>query len=203
MGCGCRASLLENCVDFPFQCFGREWLDDVVIDPGLEGFHDIFFQRLSRDQEDRQWFEVRIRTDRIKLSRIIGNLVGNAIKFTERGQVRLEAQDENSQSIRIIVSDTGEVLKIPNQALRFRTDRAGSPTQQADEASSASEPGTPAVVWVPGGNRRPAPLAVRVGLNDDVSTQLLAGPLTEGQPVIVGVANLRSGAGLFGFRLGF
>ena len=105
--------------------------------------------------------------------------------------------------LRIIVSDTGEVLKIPNQALRFRADRAGSPTLQADKAVSASEPGTPAVVWIPGGNRRPTPLAVRVGVNDEVSAQLVAGPLTEGQPVIVGVANLQSGAGLFGFRLGF
>jgi len=50
---------------------------------------------------------VRIRTDRIKLSRIIGNLVGNAIKFTERGQIRLEAQGENGQGIEIRISDTG------------------------------------------------------------------------------------------------
>ena len=105
--------------------------------------------------------------------------------------------------LRIIVSDTGEVLKIPNQALRFRADRAASPTLQADKAVSASEPGTPAVVWIPGGNRRPTPLAVRVGVNDEVSAQLVAGPLTEGQPVIVGGANFQSGAGLFGFRLGF
>ena len=50
---------------------------------------------------------LRIRTDRIKLSRIIGNLVGNAIKFTERGQVRLETHDENGQGIQIRISDTG------------------------------------------------------------------------------------------------
>jgi signal transduction histidine kinase len=50
---------------------------------------------------------LRIRTDRIKLSRIIGNLVGNAIKFTERGQIRLEAQSQNGQGVEIRISDTG------------------------------------------------------------------------------------------------
>jgi signal transduction histidine kinase len=34
---------------------------------------------------------VRLRADRIKLSRVIGNLVGNAIKFTEHGEVSIEA----------------------------------------------------------------------------------------------------------------
>jgi signal transduction histidine kinase len=34
---------------------------------------------------------IRLQTDRIKLSRVIGNLVGNAIKFTQQGEVSIEA----------------------------------------------------------------------------------------------------------------
>src|SRR5439155_6668350 len=50
---------------------------------------------------------LRVRTDRIKLSRIIGNLVGNAIKFTERGKIRLEALSHDGQGVEIRISDTG------------------------------------------------------------------------------------------------
>jgi signal transduction histidine kinase len=39
---------------------------------------------------------IRLRADRIKLSRVIGNLVGNAIKFTERGEVSIEAGQDGA-----------------------------------------------------------------------------------------------------------
>ena len=48
-----------------------------------------------------------IRTDRIKLARILGNLVGNAIKFTETGGVRIDAHRNGDSTLHITVSDTG------------------------------------------------------------------------------------------------
>jgi PAS domain S-box-containing protein len=50
---------------------------------------------------------VWVRADRIKLGRILGNLVGNAIKFTEAGEIRLEGELSADGAVRIRVIDTG------------------------------------------------------------------------------------------------
>lgn len=91
--------------------------------------------------------------------------------------------------LRILVKDTGEVLKIPGQALRFRPkDAAASPTGK---------------VWVVGGDGRPTPLAVKVGASDDSSAALIEGPLIEGQNLIIGAANAEKQRKYFGLRMGF
>jgi signal transduction histidine kinase len=48
-----------------------------------------------------------LRTDRIKLARIVGNLIGNAIKFTEKGEIRISANHNADGTVDISVSDTG------------------------------------------------------------------------------------------------
>jgi hypothetical protein len=48
-----------------------------------------------------------IRTDRVKLSRVLSNLLGNAIKFTPSGKVSLETTRRDDGSIEIRVRDTG------------------------------------------------------------------------------------------------
>lgn len=48
-----------------------------------------------------------IRADRLKLARVLGNLVSNSIKFTETGEVSLSAELENDGSLEIRVADTG------------------------------------------------------------------------------------------------
>ena len=50
-------------------------------------------------------------------------------------------------------------------------------------------------MWLIGTDGRPAPVTVRVGQSDDSGTQLLDGPLTQGQPLIVGVGNSQVSAG--------
>ncbi len=50
---------------------------------------------------------IRIRTDRVKLIRIVENLVTNAIKFTDRGGVTVTAGLVAEQSVFVRVSDTG------------------------------------------------------------------------------------------------
>jgi signal transduction histidine kinase len=50
---------------------------------------------------------VRLLTDRIKLSRVLGNLSGNAIKFTRTGSVTMAAELKRDGSLAIRVVDTG------------------------------------------------------------------------------------------------
>jgi PAS domain S-box-containing protein len=50
---------------------------------------------------------IRVRADRIKLSRVVGNLLGNAIKFTPEGTVRLEARPNGDGWAEVRVIDTG------------------------------------------------------------------------------------------------
>jgi len=47
------------------------------------------------------------------------------------------------------------------------------------------------------------PVAVSIGSNDDTNTEMLAGPLHEGQRLIVGVASSRTRTGFWGLRIGF
>jgi signal transduction histidine kinase len=47
-----------------------------------------------------------LNTDREKLRQIIVNLLGNAAKFTERGEIRIYASEQNG-SLKLVVSDTG------------------------------------------------------------------------------------------------
>jgi HlyD family secretion protein len=100
--------------------------------------------------------------------------------------------------LRIVVSELGEIVKIPNQALRFRPSNAASNRQTPAQAASLAS----ATVWVVGNHGQPAPVAVKLGASDDSGAEMLVGPLREGQQLIVGVANSQKQGGYFGIRLG-
>src|SRR5205814_4318969 len=58
-------------------------------------------------------------TDRIRLGRIIGNLLGNAIKFTDRGHVRVETRRRGDGGAYVIVADTGIGISAEHQGRIF------------------------------------------------------------------------------------
>jgi signal transduction histidine kinase len=76
-----------------------------------------------------------LRTDREKLGQIIINLLGNAAKFTEQGEIRLSARRENT-TLRLIISDTGIGMEREVQAYIFEEFR------QVKSASIAKYGGT-------------------------------------------------------------
>jgi HlyD family secretion protein len=104
--------------------------------------------------------------------------------------------------LRIVVSDTGEVLKIPAQGLRFRPTEAGSRSARQGQAEAASSKAF-ATVWLAGDDGQPKPIAVKLGATDDNGAELLDGQLAEGQQLIIGVANTQTSRRYFGVRLGF
>jgi len=74
--------------------------------------------------------------DTVKLHQVITNLVANAIKFTERGSVRVLATQQDEQSVRIEVHDTG--IGISDDAMT----RIWQPFEQADDTVSSRFGGT-------------------------------------------------------------
>ena len=55
-----------------------------------------------------------LNTDREKLGQILLNLLDNAVKFTNRGEIRIAACQQNG-SFKLVVSDTG--IGIPKEEL--------------------------------------------------------------------------------------
>ena len=81
-----------------------------------------------------------VRGDSARLRQIILNLVGNAIKFTSRGQVQLqvalESFSESSRAVHFLVSDTGIGIPPEKQAAIFQ------PFSQADNSTTRKYGGT-------------------------------------------------------------
>lgn len=83
---------------------------------------------LSLIYDEQDSTPIRIRGDCIELRRVITNLVGNAIKFTDIGYVKIiVCQDTNSVSIS--VEDTGCGIRASEQATLFERFRTGNHTK--------------------------------------------------------------------------
>ena len=75
------------------------------------------------------------RGDERRLTQVLLNLVGNAIKFTDAGEVRIKASASNG-AFDLAVSDTGPGISEANQAKLFQE------FQQADNSVTKSKGGT-------------------------------------------------------------
>ena len=66
-----------------------------------------------------------VTTDPAKLNQILSNLVGNALKFTERGSIRLSAEPRGEDRWAMVVADTGIGIPEDEQQTIFEEFRQG------------------------------------------------------------------------------
>lgn len=103
-------------------------------------------------------------------------------------------------TLRIIVESVQGVLKVPNAALRFRPPDGSVPQQPSGRNIADAGAAGSSLVWVLASNGKPSPVEILTGSMDDFASELIDGPLTEGDVVIT---NSRSAPGhlLFDFPL--
>lgn len=89
---------------------------------------------------------------------------------------------------RILTEERKSVLKVPNEALRFRPLDADGVPIKLQVRGREEGPGIPGRVWVVDKAGLPAPVTVRLGVSDGKSTEILKGALKEGMEIILAMA---------------
>jgi HlyD family secretion protein len=87
-------------------------------------------------------------------------------------------------ALNIVTQKTGDVLSVPNSALHFK------PASLAGPMASGPNQG---IVWTSGAEGQVRPVAIETGAADDNRTEVVAGPLREGDALIVGIKKVQSG----------
>ena len=101
-------------------------------------------------------------------------------------------------NVRIVTDRKEDVLRVPNAALRFRPpgieaerpQRPGSGALSGGSGRGARTggPGLPGRVWIAGVDGKAQAVPLRLGITDGANTEVLEGPLSDKQDVIVGLA---------------
>jgi PAS domain S-box-containing protein len=80
--------------------------------------------------------DITLFSDRRRVKQILLNIAGNAVKFTDRGSIRIEAKTRASQDLEITIADTGIGIKEEDLGRLFQ------PFQQIDTALTKKFDGT-------------------------------------------------------------
>jgi HlyD family secretion protein len=83
-------------------------------------------------------------------------------------------------NVSIIVEEKEDVLRVPNAALRFKPPSGGEKGKP-----EAKKPKGGPMVWLLGPDKKLKPMPVKTGINDGKFTEILSGPLKEGDPLVV------------------
>lgn len=70
------------------------------------------FEKIARDKGLKMILDMSpdipmIRADRVRIEQVFVNLVDNAIKYTNEGEIRIIAREEHKEHIRVDIKDTG------------------------------------------------------------------------------------------------
>lgn len=113
----------------------------------------------------------------------------NVVTFSVMARVQnpdLKLLPGMTANARILTEEREAVLKVPNEALRFRPTLADGTPIKLEVKKREEGPGIPGRVWVLGADAQPAPLNLRLGVSDGKSTEILQGDVREGTQIILG-----------------
>jgi signal transduction histidine kinase/DNA-binding NarL/FixJ family response regulator len=139
--------LLNDILDLSKVEAGKLELDEAAFEPAqlLHETQSLFFDAANKKGLglEARWHgptDVRYRGDAHRLRQMLSNLVGNAIKFTSKGTVRIDANevagDDAKCLIEFSVSDTGIGIPVDKQHLLFQ------PFSQTDNTTTRQYGGT-------------------------------------------------------------
>lgn len=140
-------SILNDILDLSKIEAGKLLIEQVTCDTS-ELFEDVI--RLMAPRADERGIGLtftanadlpkHIKSDPTRIRQVLLNLVGNAIKFTEQGEVglavRLEPADDGTAQLTCDITDTGIGISAPQMAQLFK------PFSQADESTTRKFGGT-------------------------------------------------------------
>ena len=108
-----------------------------LVEEVAQGFADAAAAKgLTLDWRVDPALRAPVRTDPVRLRQVLSNLVGNAVKFTERGGIEIEALPDGEGRVRVEVRDTGCGIAPADLERVFR------PFAQADESAARRHGGT-------------------------------------------------------------
>ena len=131
------AGIMSDILDVSKIEAGKLGLDDTAFDPRevLEAVHHAYESlaevkglalRIAIDES----LPAHVRGDPVRVRQILSNFITNALKFTERGHVRIEATCSAAGGLRLAVSDTGPGMPLETQARLF------TPFSQGDSSTT-------------------------------------------------------------------
>ncbi|MEW5770572.1 MAG: efflux RND transporter periplasmic adaptor subunit [Pseudomonadota bacterium] len=115
----------------------------------------------------------------------------NVVTFSVMARVKnpdLKLLPGMTASAKILTEERQAVLKVPNEALRFRPTLADGTPVKLEVKKREEGPGIPGRVWVLGADGEPAPLSLRLGVSDGKATEVLKGEVSEGMEIILAKA---------------
>lgn len=144
--------------------------------------------------------KVRFTVDAFPGERFTGNVTqirkapqisNNVVTFSVMARVKnpdLKLLPGMTASAKILTEERQAVLKVPNEALRFRpTNPDGTPVK-LEVRKREEGPGIPGRVWMQGADGGPTPLNLRLGVSDGKFTEVLQGEVKEGTQIILSKA---------------